>query len=69
VEGAQLRAGVGAEALREGAAGGLVRGEGVGFAAGVAQGADEEDVQRFVVRVYGGQFAQFRYDVRGAAEP
>ncbi len=66
---AQLRARVGTEALGEDAAGGLVRGEGVGLAAGVAQGADQEGVQGFVVRVYGGQFPQFRYDVQRTAEP
>ncbi|MGX1119563.1 hypothetical protein RKD37_004926 [Streptomyces ambofaciens] len=68
MQGAQSGAGFGAEAFGEGAAGALVGGQGVGVAAGGAQGVDEEGVQRFVVRVGGGQFTQPRYGVVEVAE-
>lgn len=59
---------VGAQAVGEGAAGGLVGGEGVRCAVRVAQGADEEGVQRLVVRVRRGQFLQVRYGLVGVAQ-
>lgn len=68
VQGAEFRAGVGAEAVGQGAAGGFVCGEGVGGTARVAQGADEEGVQRFVVRVCRGQFLQVGYRVPAPAQ-
>ncbi len=68
MQGPEFRARVGAEGVGEGAAGGLVGGEGVGRAARVAQGADEEGVQGLVVRVGGGQFPQLRYGLPGAAQ-
>ncbi|CAM5718311.1 hypothetical protein SCANM63S_09378 [Streptomyces canarius] len=68
VQGLEFRARVGAEGVGEGTAGGLVGGEGVGRAARVAQGTDEEGVQGLVVRVDGGQFPQLRYGLPGAAE-
>src|SRR5690606_17872707 len=69
VDRAQLRTGIGAESLGEGAAGRLVRGERVGGAARVAQGAQQQHVQGLVVRVRRGQLRRLRYDVVGAAQP
>lgn len=68
VQGGQFGSGVGAEAVGEGAAGRLVGGERVGAAARVPQGADEQGVQRLVVRVGVREFGQLRYDVCGTAE-
>ncbi|CAM5532149.1 hypothetical protein SALBM135S_00895 [Streptomyces alboniger] len=64
----QLRARIGSEAFGQRAAGLLVGGEGVGAPARGAQGADQQGVQRLVVRPVRGELPQFRYDVGGPAE-
>ncbi len=65
----ELRPGVGAETVHQRSAHVLVGGQRVGTPAGLAQGADEQNVQGLVVRVGRRQPLQLRYDVGGAAEP